>query len=416
MTNVPAGRVSLAPLYWMALGAFAIGTEGFMIAGILPSVAKELSVSAATAGTLVTIFALAYAISSPVITALTSQHNRRKLLLVSMSAFALSNVIAALSHSYWMLVVARIMLALTAGVYMPAAIALASALIEPARRGQALAIVSAGTTVAIALGVPLGALMGNAYGWHATFVSVAVLATLATLGLMVGLKTHTDSTAQVAGLRERFAIVRRPAVLKALSMTTLWSSGTYAVYTYLASLLSSTTTLQPIHFGIAFFLWGTAAAVGVFAGGIGTDRLGARKVIAIGLPVLAVALISLSLLGHFVSPHVALIPVLVIVVVWGIAAWAIHPAQQARLIQVAGSQVAPVALSLNASFLYLGFALGASIGAYTLNRGGVEDLGWVGALCEIAALLLLVSSRGETKPAISVVQNDPRLVAKGIRN
>jgi multidrug resistance protein len=405
MTDVPARHVSLAPLYWMALGAFAIGTEGFMIAGILPAVAKELSVSAATAGQLVTIFALAYAVSSPLTTALTSQHNRRKLLLVSMSAFAISNVIAALSHSYWMLVGARVMLAIAAGVYMPAAIALASALVEPTRRGHALAIVSAGTTVAIALGVPLGALIGNAYGWHATFVSVAALATLATFGLMVGLKTGTDAPTKVVGLQERFAVVRRPGVLRALSMTTLWSSGTYAVYTYLASLLSSITTLQPIHFGIAFFLWGTAAAAGVFAGGIGTDRLGARKVIAIGLPVLAVALFSMWLTGHFVPPHVALIPVLVIMVLWGIAAWAIHPAQQARLIQVAGIEVAPVALSLNASFLYLGFALGASIGAYTLNHGGIEDLGWVGALCEIAALLLLVSSKGETKPASSVAQN-----------
>ncbi|MBN3834435.1 MFS transporter [Burkholderia sp. Ac-20344] len=416
MTNSPAGRVSLTPLYWMGLGAFAIGTEGFMIAGILPAVAKDLSVSTATAGQLVTIFALAYAICSPFITALTSHHNRRKILLVSISAFALSNVIAALSYSYWDLVVARIMLALTAGVYMPAAIALASALVEPARRGQALAIVSAGTTVAIALGVPLGTLMGNACGWHATFASVAALATLATVGLTVGLKTHNDTAAHVAGLRERFTIIRRPAVLKALSMTTLWSSGTYAVYTYLASLLSSITTLQATHFGIVFFLWGAAAAVGVFAGGIGTDRLGARRIIAIGLPALSVALISLSLLGHFVSPNAALIPMLVIVVVWGIAAWAVHPAQQARLIQVAGSQAAPVALSLNASFLYMGFALGASIGAYTLSHGGVEHLGWVGAMCEIAALVLLVSSKVETRPASTVARNDSVLDTQRVNN
>ncbi|RFU44482.1 MFS transporter [Paraburkholderia sp. DHOC27] len=414
MKNASASRASFAPLYWMALGAFAIGTEGFMIAGILPAVARELSVSAAAAGQLVTIFALAYAISSPLLTAISSRHDRRKLLLCSMSAFALGNVLAALSHSYWMLVGARVILALAAGVYMPAAIALASAMVEPARRGHALAIVSAGTTVAIALGVPLGALVGNAYGWHATFASVASLASLATLGLMAGLGPQSGPTARVAGLQERFALVRRPVVLRALSMTTLWSSGTYAVYTYLASLLSSATMLQPIHFGIAFFLWGTAAAAGVFAGGLGTDRFGARTVIAVGLPVLTAALLALSTTGHFVAPRVALFPVLAIIVVWGASAWAIHPAQQARLIQVAGSEVAPVALSLNASFLYSGFALGASIGAFTLTHGGIGDLGWVGALCESAAFLLLLSSGDETRPASTVTQSQPGQVAHGL--
>jgi len=389
---------SSAPLYWMGLGAFAIGTEGFMIAGILPAVARDLSTTLATAGQLVTIFALAYAVSSPVLTALTSHFNRRTLLIASMAAFAAANVIAAASHTYWMLAGARVLLALAAGLYMPGAFALASALVKPERRGRALAIVNAGITVAIALGVPLGSVIGNAFGWQATFACVAVLATIATAGLAMGLTSEMGAGIPVASLKERFAVIAQPAVLKALLMTTLWSSGTYAVYTYLAALLTASTSLQPMHFGIAFFLWGAAAAGGVFVGGIGTDRFGSVRVIFVGLPILTVALVGLSLIARYVGLNQAIVPLLVTIVVWGVAAWAVHPAQQARLIQVAGTKVAPVALSLNASFLYLGFAAGAALGAFTLSHGSAADLGWVGGLCEIAALALMLRPNRSSVP------------------
>ena len=389
---------SSAPLYWMGLGAFAIGTEGFMIAGILPAVARDLSTTLATAGQLVTIFALAYAVSSPVLTALTSHFNRRTLLIASMAAFAAANVIAAASHTYWMLAGARVLLALAAGLYMPGAFALASALVKPERRGRALAIVNAGITVAIALGVPLGSVIGNAFGWQATFACVAVLATIATAGLAMGLTSEMGAGIPVASLKERFAVIAQPAVLKALLMTTLWSSGTYAVYTYLAALLTASTSLQPMHFGIAFFLWGAAAAGGVFVGGIGTDRFGSVRVIFVGLPILTVALVGLSLIARYVGLNQAIVPLLVTIVVWGVAAWAVHPAQQARLIQVAGTKVAPVALSLNASFLYLGFAAGAALGAFTLSHGTASDLGWVGGLCEIGALALMLRPNRSSVP------------------
>jgi predicted MFS family arabinose efflux permease len=389
---------SSAPLYWMGLGAFAIGTEGFMIAGILPAVARDLSTTLATAGQLVTIFALAYAVSSPVLTALTSHFNRRTLLIASMAAFAAANVIAAASHTYWMLAGARVLLALAAGLYMPGAFALASALVTPERRGRALAIVNAGITVAIALGVPLGSVIGNAFGWQATFACVAVLATIATAGLAMGLTSEMGAGMPVASLKERFAVIAQPAVLKALLMTTLWSSGTYAVYTYLAALLTASTSLLPMHFGIAFFLWGAAAAGGVFVGGIGTDRFGSVRVIFVGLPTLTVALVGLSLIARYVGLNEAIVPLLVTIVVWGVAAWAVHPAQQARLIQVAGTKVAPVALSLNASFLYLGFAAGAALGGFTLSHGSAADLGWVGGLCEIAALALMLRPNRSSVP------------------
>src|SRR5471032_2106981 len=118
MTTNPTGSPAIPkPLYWLALGAFAIGTEGFMIAPLLPSIAADVGTSVAAAGQLVTAFALAYALSSPLLTVASGHVNRRTLLIACLAAFAASNVVAAVSHGYWQLLGARLLLAFSAGLY-----------------------------------------------------------------------------------------------------------------------------------------------------------------------------------------------------------------------------------------------------------------------------------------------------------
>jgi predicted MFS family arabinose efflux permease len=135
-----------------------------------------------------------------------------------------------------------------------------------------------------------------------------------------------------------------------------------------------------------------AAVTGVFIGGGSNDRWGPRAVMIPAFGLLALSFVGLSTSAAFLSGATALVPVLLAVVVWGLAAWAFFPAQQARLMQVAGAKVAPIALSLNASFMYLGFSLGAVLGSFTMMHASVTGLGWVGALCEIAALLIVLAT------------------------
>jgi predicted MFS family arabinose efflux permease len=146
--------------------------------------------------------------------------------------------------------------------------------------------------------------------------------------------------------------------------------------------------------GYVLFCWGAFAFIGLFLGGTINDKIGARRAISIALPVMAIALASLSLSAAYATPSGALLPVLAAVAVWGMTGWGFFPAQQARLIGIAGLKNAPIILSLNSSFQYLGFSLGAALGSVTLALIGVSALGWVGALCIVAALLLfLLSSR-----------------------
>jgi predicted MFS family arabinose efflux permease len=393
MTSVALPVPRNAPLYWLALGAFAVGTEGFMIAAILPRIASDLSVGIATAGQLVTIFALAYAVSSPILTALTGSIDRRGLLIFSMVLFAASNLVAASVPTYWSLVAARVLLAVSAGLYVPNANALAGALVAPERRGRAIAIINGGITVAIALGVPLGAVIGNAVGWRMTFVGVAGLSIVAAIGLAAGLPRGVGAGMAATTLHQRLDVLRLPGVLTTLLVTTLWAIGGYTVYTYIAPVMAATVGISGEAIGYVLFLWGAAAGVGLMLGGNATDKIGADFVVGVCLPLTALALIGLSAAALFLSPAMALIPVLLAVALWGMTHWAFWPGQQARLIAVTGLKGAPVALSLNASFMYLGFSLGAMLGSFTLLRGTVADLGLVGGACILASLALFLATR-----------------------
>ena len=387
---------SKAPIYWMALGAFAIGTEGFMIAPLLPRLAGDLKVSVAEAGQLVTVFALTYALSSPILTALTGALNRRRLLVFSMIGFAAANGVAFAARDYWMLMGARVLLAVAAGLYSPNANALAGALVSAERRGSALAIVSGGTSIAVALGVPLGSMVGAKFGWRAMFVGVGVLALIATLGLLAGLARDVGSKLHVSSLRERIGVIRQPGVLRTLLVTTLWATGAYTVYTYIATFLHATAGIEGAYLSAVLFVWGLSAAIGIFAGGTLTDRHGPQPVIVLGLALTALAFASLSVSATLLSQAVAVAPVMVAIVVWGLSAWAFFPAQQTRLIGVAGIRVAPIVLSLNASFMFLGFSLGAALGSVTLTYAAPSALGWVGGLCVLASLSLSIRTMRAT--------------------
>jgi predicted MFS family arabinose efflux permease len=411
----------LLPLLWLALGTFATGTESFMIAALLPGLASDVSVSITAAGQLMTVFALTYALSSPILAAATGGINRRHVLLLSMTAFALFNFVAAAAANYWQLMAARILLACAAGLYMPSASALAGAVVSPERRGRALAIVTGGSSVAVALGVPLGAVIGHAMGWRMTFVGVGFLASLAVAGLLFGFPRSVGAGLGTASLRERMAVIQQPPVLVALLVTVIWGTGAYTVYSYLVPYLTQIAGIESAQTGLLLFIWGCAAVTGLFTGGMINDRFGARAMIVPALALLALAFASFSFGPGLVGGKILLGCVTVAIVVWGVAGWGFFPAQQARLIGISGVKVAPIALSLNASSMYLGFSLGAALGSVTMIYGSVISLGWVAALCEVAALAIVLvtmrpASSARTIPASVTRELSPAASAQSPQN
>ena len=376
-------------LLWLSVGAFAIGTEGLMIAGLIPAIADDLGVSIPLAGHLVTIFALAYAVGSPLIAVATGGLDRKIVLLGASLGFALANLVAASSSSFAALAASRVLLALCAGAFMPAASGYAASTVAPELRGRALATIYCGFTAAIVVGVPLGAVLGGRLGWRATFVGVAILTVPAILGIAAALPRQRG--VRTAGLRDRLAIARRPAVLAILLQTALGLAGAFCVYTYLAPFLTAAAGFTGDAVAITLAVFGVGAAAGNLLGGYASDRWDPRRVLMVVFAVLAAAFVVLSIAGQFL-PAAAAAPVAVVAVgVWGLAGWGLPPAQQTRLVRLEPA-LAPVTLSLYSSSVYVGTSVGAALGSGVVALGSVTSIGWVGAACELAGLVALAVS------------------------
>lgn len=387
--------VSRTRLLWLSLGAFTIGTQTFMFAGLLPRIATDLGVSVSLAGQLVTIYALAYALGSPLIAVATGNLERKRLLLAALAAFAAGNILAAFARNYTTLLAAQVFLALAAGTFMPAASAFAVSVSSTERRGKALALIFSGVTFATVIGVPASVLVGEQLGWRSTFVVVALLSVLATTGIGFALP-RARSTSPVS-LRERLVIARRPDVLVVLIQTLLALAGTFAVYTYLAPLLERTAGLTGHVLVAVLFLFGVGGATGNLVGGHLTDRFGPLPVLRTALGGLVVLFVTLALAATLLAPHAAwmLVPV---IAAWGLLGWSFPIAQQARLVGLE-PRLAPITVSLNASAVYLGVALGAVTGAVVVGHASIADLGWAAAGSVTLALGLLLPATARRRPS-----------------
>jgi len=379
-------------VFWLALAAFAIGTEAFVIAGLLPIVSADLQISVAATGQLVTAYALAYALGSPILAVAFNNFDRRDVLTLALSGFIAANLLAVAATSFPLLLASRVLMAMGAALCTPTAIGVAVALASPERRGRAVALVTSGITVATVIGVPLGTMVGNQFGWRATFVMVAALGAVALAGVLYGVPRGLPNS--TATLGERLAVARHPGVLYALATTVLWAIGGFTVFTYLAIPLQG-LGFNAADISLALLIFGSAAAIGNMLGGTLADRFGPLPTAAVGLAGMATALVLLSLVLKSATPDHARYAVLLLVFGWAIAGWAFYPAQVASIIRI-DPRSSVIALSLNASALYLGFALGGAAGGVVLSILGPTDLGWVGGSSVAASLaVLLFRSRQE---------------------
>jgi predicted MFS family arabinose efflux permease len=372
----------------LVLGAFAIGAETFMISGVLPTLAADLRVSPAAAGSLVTIFALAYALGSPLLAVVSAGWERKRLLLAAIGAFALANLMAALAPSFLLLAGARILLALAAGAFMPAATAFATAMHSPEQRGKAVALVYAGMTLATVVGVPAGTYLAGVATWRAPFLGVAVLAALAFAGVAAVLPRQ-DGIAAI-GLSERLAVARRPDVLALLGLTTFALVGPFAANTYLGVVVEATFGVGGQTLTAVLMLFGVMSFLGSQFGGYGADRWPRERFIAAILVVLIVAF-SLIAAGPRWGGAAGGGALLAGLALWGLFGWAFPIVQQARIVSL-DPALAPITLSLNVSALYLGAALGSVLGGLAMREGSAAAVGGVAALSELAALALLVAT------------------------
>lgn len=371
-------------LFVLACGMFAVGVDGFVIAGILNPIATDLQVSVPTAGQLEVSFALAIAILGPLVVTALGAVRPRVALTSSLVLFALFNVLAAVAPSFWVLMVARILAAVSVSVFAATSPAAAVMTARDGAQGKALAYVTAGMTAGIVLGVPIGILLTVQMSWRWSFVLVAVLGILAAAGCatqFADLPAPPRTT-----MRDRASVVAKPAVAQMLLSLTVWMLGGYVLYVYMGPMLENVAGFSAGSLPWIFFAFGVASIVGNLLGGVLLDRIGPKVTLVVGLSGGGLGLLLTSLWGT------SQVGVLIAVILWSTAGWMLMPPQQSRLLAVAPER-APVLMSVNASALYLGMGLGGVAGGIVQAEGGLRSLGWVGALVELVAIILVVTQR-----------------------
>ena len=372
-------------LVWLlSAGNFVIGMGAFVVLGILNPMAEGLGMSSSAAGWVLTTYALAYGVASPLAVAATGRLSRRTVLAAGLALFGLAALGSALAPTPAALYATRAFAALGAGIFTPVAAVVAAAASPPAERGRALARVFFGLTLAQVLGVPVGSFVAYTLGWQTSFLLVAILAVPCLIGILA--RVPRDLPFQPTRLASLGEVLADWRTLLAILFTASLMIAVYVVYTYLAPLLAETMGFGRNGISAAFLVFGFGAVAGQPArrAARGPDRAGPHLVgLAVG---------EALLMPVFSTLPMPVLSLFALVFVWSLCGWSFMAPQQSRLIAIAPDRAA-VVLALNAAAIYLGAAGGSAVGAAVIGRSGVGALGIAGGLMALVALADILLAR-----------------------
>ncbi|WP_413943092.1 MFS transporter [Bdellovibrio sp. HCB-162] len=372
-------------IYALMIGAFGIGTTEFVIMGLLPQMAKDLGVSLSSAGLLVSGYALGVAIGAPILSLLSSRWPKKRSLVILMGFFTLGNLLCALAPNYTILMVARVLTSFAHGTFFGIGSVLATSLVKPNQKASAIAMMFTGLTLANVLGVPFGTWLGQVYGWHSTFWAVTAVGPLAMAALIFFVPQKKDEAAQ-SSMAHEIQVVLKPQVLVSLLLTVLGFAGVFAVFTYIAPILTEITGFSEKAVSPILLLFGAGLIAGNIVGGKWADK--SLNVALIGsLLALSMVLVGFGTLMEY--KYIALL----LVALLGFTGFATVPPLQMRALEHA-AEAPTLASALNIAAFNLGNALGAWAGGVAIDHGGLSTTSWTALSIAIAGIVVaFVSSK-----------------------
>ncbi|MGF6172901.1 MFS transporter [Ensifer sp. 4252] len=353
------------PLLLVALATFATGTAENIVIGILPDVASGLGVSTGLAGQLTSVFSVTFALAAPAALLLTARLGRKTLLLLALGLFVASNLLAAASLNYGVLVAARIGMAAASATACLVATMLATEIVPPGKRGRAIGLIFMGISASLVLGVPAGMLVSSAFGWRSVFIGLALFAASVLFACRWFVPVAGRSKPPRGG---RYAShLRSLSCVCAQLVSVLMIGGHFILFAYLAPYLAEIVGMRGDEVVTAFFAFGVAGVCGGYLGGRFSDAVAPR--LAIRLTPLA------YLLALIAIPFVAdtRLPFLAVMMLWGCISWMISPVVQSFLIRQS-PQTAEAGIGLNLSAMHVGVGLGTGIGGVLVEAASPSAL------------------------------------------
>jgi predicted MFS family arabinose efflux permease len=393
-------KQSTFALLALAISAFAIGTTEFISVGLLPLIANDLDIPVTTAGLTVSLYALGVTFGAPILTSLTSSMSRKSLLLWIMVIFIIGNGLAASATSIGVLLAARVISALSHGIFMSIGSTIAADLVPENRRASAISIMFTGLTVATVTGVPFGTFIGQQFGWRMAFILIIVVGVIALLANSI-LVPSTLRKGTVSSFRDQIKLVTNGRLLLVFIITALGYGGTFVVFTYLSPILQEITGFKVGTVAAILLGYGIAIAIGNMIGGKAANK---NPIKALFYMFIAQAVVLFILL--FTAPFK--MAGLITIFLMGMFAFMNVPGLQVYVVMLAERYVptaVDVASALNIAAFNAGIAIGSYLGGIITDSIGLIHTTWIGALMVLGAIILTGLSRKLERNAEIVTDN-----------
>lgn len=365
----------------LTLGAFGIGTTEFVVMGMLPDIAADMNVSTATAGNLVSSYALGVVVGAPLLAAAGSRLTRKTMLLAMMGIFTAGSLLSVLAPNFETLVAARVLTGFPHGAFLGIGAVVAADLVPWNKRGRAVARVLLGLTVANIAGVPIGTLLAQQLGWRWTFTTVVLIGAVTLVSLWM-LIPRQEQRGDSASLRAELKVFRRPQVWLAFAIVMFGFGGTFAFYTYINPMLSDVTGYRPFMVTVMLAVFGLGMTAGTLLGGRLADRSPMRA-LALSLPTLAAMMALFMLTAH--SKPLAAINVFLI----GMSGFVAIACIQTLLLNKAREAPSLASSGMHSAF-NVANALGSALGGAVLSAGfGILAPNAVGAMLSLLGFALV---------------------------
>ncbi|MCR8866579.1 MFS transporter [Priestia megaterium] len=384
-------------IYMLTLISFVVGTSQFVIVGTLDKVAASVDVSVATAGQLITVFALGNAIGTPLVMVATSKMDQRKQLVLALAIILLGLIGVIALPGFGLLMASRVLLGIGTGVFVVTAYGIAAKLAAPGRQGGAMANVAMGYSSSLVFGVPLGRMIASSYDWKVIFWGIGLFSLLAIFAVVRTIPVMEGEAA--VSLGKRLALLKNPRVALTLSVTFFVFISYSMLNTYITPFLTAVLPTIKEKLSMILLAMGIASLIGSKVGGLLADRIGIIRTLVGSMAVHIISLVLLSTVSGLGWVMVTLL----LLMIWEIAAWTFGPTQNFNLVSLT-PEASSIVLSLNSSFVQLGFAAGAGIGGIVAGRSSILEISWIGATSVVIALLVGVFSFRRSRELSSAQQ------------
>ncbi|ALB70674.1 sugar transporter [Cronobacter muytjensii] len=375
--NTVSRKTAWLRVVTLAVAAFIFNTTEFVPVGLLSDIAASFHMESAQAGIMLTIYAWVVALMSLPFMLLTSQVERRKLLIALFVVFVVSHMLSFMAWSFEVLVISRIGIAFAHAIFWSITASLAIRLAPPGKRAQALSLIATGTALASVLGLPIGRIVGQYFGWRTTFFAIGIGA-LITLACLVKLlpKIPSEHSGSLSSLP---ALFRRPALLCIYILTAVVVTAHFTAYSYIEPFVQNVAGLSENFATFLLLVLGTAGIIGsVIFGKLG--NLHASGLISSAIGVLVICLLLLLPASH------SAVNLTILSAFWGIAIMLIGLGMQVKVLALA-PDATDVAMSLFSGIFNIGIGAGALVGNQVSLQLSMSSIGYMGAIPALAAFI-----------------------------